>query len=155
MNWLEISVKAIVPLSRIPPVGLCCQNQASQAGITNILHSSVFCEMQSPIPAGDKRLRQQSPRQQSPDDLALGGISSGWLMAHAGCHPDDITAFERVISLCKSSGWDIRFQVFYTSLWPFSASVLILIIFWVLMIFYCRCEARIEIEVVPHLDRAI
>ena len=45
---------AIVPLSQIPPVGLCCQKQAFQAGIkSKILHLSVFCEMQSPIPAGD------------------------------------------------------------------------------------------------------
>ena len=29
--------------------------------VSNILHSSVFCEMQSPIPAGDNRLRQQNP----------------------------------------------------------------------------------------------
>ena len=69
MNWLEISVKAIVPLSRMPTVGLCCQNQASQAGISNILHSSVFCEMQSPIPTGDNRLRQQSPHRKISESL--------------------------------------------------------------------------------------
>ena len=56
MNWLELSVKAIVPLSWIPPVGLCSQTQASQAGITKLLHPSVICEMQSPIPARDNQL---------------------------------------------------------------------------------------------------
>ena len=60
MNWLEISVKAIVPLSRIPPVGPCCQKQKFLAGISKILHRSVFCEMQLPILTGDNRLRQQS-----------------------------------------------------------------------------------------------
>ena len=51
----------MVPLSRISPVGFKCQKQASQPGISKILHPPVFCEMQSPTPAGDNRLRQQSP----------------------------------------------------------------------------------------------
>ena len=38
-------VKVILPLSRIPPVGLCCQKQASQTGISKILHPSAFCGM--------------------------------------------------------------------------------------------------------------
>ena len=34
-----------------------------------------------------------------PDDLALGSISSGWLLVNVLCHPDDIRSFP------KSPGW--------------------------------------------------
>ena len=34
-----------------------------------------------------------------PDDLAIGSISSGWLMANVLCHSDDVRSFP------KSSGW--------------------------------------------------
>ena len=34
-----------------------------------------------------------------PDDLAIGSLSSGWLMANVLCHPDDIRSFP------MSSGW--------------------------------------------------
>ena len=59
-RWVE----AKVPQSRVPPAdiqGLSSQNLASQAGGSQTLHPTVFCGMQSPIPARYTRLRQQSP----------------------------------------------------------------------------------------------